>query len=165
MTFIEHNREPGKPRAIDTVYKGYKFRSRLEARWAVFLSHSPDRWVYEMEGYQLESGWYLPDFTIFDAKSGKLKMFIEVKPGPRPDLSELIGSPEIAKIHELSRANKNVSVDIVYGDPYDVAEDLDQMLTTSEFSPLARSFRNSPNATRQAALAARQARFEHGAQP
>lgn len=23
--------------AIETVYNGYKFRSRLEARWAVFL--------------------------------------------------------------------------------------------------------------------------------
>lgn len=24
-------------KAIDTVYKGYRFRSRLEARWAVFF--------------------------------------------------------------------------------------------------------------------------------
>lgn len=24
-------------KAIDTIYKGYKFRSRLEARWAVFF--------------------------------------------------------------------------------------------------------------------------------
>ena len=24
-------------KAIDTVYNGYKFRSRLEARWAVFF--------------------------------------------------------------------------------------------------------------------------------
>ena len=24
-------------KAIETVYKGYRFRSRLEARWAVFF--------------------------------------------------------------------------------------------------------------------------------
>lgn len=47
---------------IETKYKGYRFRSRLEARWAVFFDELEWEWRYETEGYQLESGYYLPDF-------------------------------------------------------------------------------------------------------
>ena len=36
---------------IETVYKGFKFRSRLEARWAVFFDACGVRWEYEPEGY------------------------------------------------------------------------------------------------------------------
>jgi hypothetical protein len=51
-------------KAIETSYKGYRFRSRLEARWAVFLDAIGARWDYEPEGYELPSGWYLPDFFV-----------------------------------------------------------------------------------------------------
>lgn len=40
-------------RAIDTKYKGYRFRSRLEARWAVFFDALGVRWEYEPEGFDL----------------------------------------------------------------------------------------------------------------
>lgn len=40
-------------KAIQTVYKGYKFRSRLEARWAVFFDALGITWQYEKEGYEL----------------------------------------------------------------------------------------------------------------
>jgi hypothetical protein len=49
---------------IETVYKGYRFRSRLEARWAVFLDSCGLRWDYEREGYDLDGIWYLPDFWV-----------------------------------------------------------------------------------------------------
>jgi hypothetical protein len=50
-------------KAIETQYKGYKFRSRLEARWAVFFDALGIEWEYEHEGYDLgKLGWYLPDF-------------------------------------------------------------------------------------------------------
>jgi hypothetical protein len=49
-------------RAIETRYKGYRFRSRLEARWAVFFDALGLRWEYEPEGFELPSGRYLPDF-------------------------------------------------------------------------------------------------------
>lgn len=50
---------------IETVYKGYRFRSRLEARWAVFLDQADIPWEYEKQGYRLTDGsWYLPDFWI-----------------------------------------------------------------------------------------------------
>ena len=41
---------------IETVYKGYKFRSRLEARWAVFFEEMGLDWSYEVEGFNLPSG-------------------------------------------------------------------------------------------------------------
>lgn len=40
--------------AIETYYNGYRFRSRLEARWAVFFDTMGIEWRYETEGYILE---------------------------------------------------------------------------------------------------------------
>lgn len=52
-------------RAIETMYRGYRFRSRLEARWAVFFDALPVQWEYEKEGYVISSGAsYLPDFWL-----------------------------------------------------------------------------------------------------
>lgn len=61
---------------IETRYKGYRFRSRLEARWAVFFDALGVKWEYEKEGYDLgDAGWYLPDFWLPD-----FDCFVEVKP-------------------------------------------------------------------------------------
>ncbi len=75
-------------KAIETHYQGCRFRSRLEARWAVFFDALGIPWEYEKEGYDLgEAGWYLPDFWLpqqqcfFEAKGSaadfttKLKAF------------------------------------------------------------------------------------------
>jgi hypothetical protein len=60
-------------RSIETSYAGHKMRSRLEARWAVFMdgkalgTHPPMwlPWRYEVEGVMLPGrGPYLPDFLI-----------------------------------------------------------------------------------------------------
>ena len=52
-------------KAIETEYNGYKFRSRLEARWAVFLDALGVDYEYEPEGFELPSGKrYLPDFKV-----------------------------------------------------------------------------------------------------
>jgi hypothetical protein len=50
---------------IETKYKGYRFRSRLEARWAVFFDALGVPYEYEKEGFDLgKTGWYLPDFWL-----------------------------------------------------------------------------------------------------
>jgi len=55
----------GEIKAIETQYKGYRFRSRLEARWAVFFDACGVKWEYEPEGYDLGDGLlYLPDFLL-----------------------------------------------------------------------------------------------------
>ena len=50
---------------IETYYNGYRFRSRLEARWAVFFDAIGMQYEYEPEGF---IGWnglcYLPDFYL-----------------------------------------------------------------------------------------------------
>jgi hypothetical protein len=67
-------------RAIETRYKGYRFRSRLEARWAVFFDAVGLRFEYEKEGFHLPSGrLYLPDFWL-----PSLGCWAEIKPTPDP---------------------------------------------------------------------------------
>jgi ribosomal protein S27AE len=66
-------------KAIETTYKGYRFRSRLEARWAVFFDAIGIKWEYEPEGFELANGTrYLPDFRTSTA-DGRHKYY-EVKP-------------------------------------------------------------------------------------
>jgi hypothetical protein len=74
-------------RPIETLYRGYRFRSRLEARWAVFFHTLGVPWEYEPEGFVLPTGeWYLPDFRI-QLVGGPL--WAEVKPrGANTDLFE-----------------------------------------------------------------------------
>ena len=53
-----------KIKAIETRYRGYRFRSRLEARWAVFFSCLGLKWEYEPEGFDIDGVFYLPDFRV-----------------------------------------------------------------------------------------------------
>lgn len=62
-------------KAIETEYKGRRFRSRLEARWAVLFDNLGIKWIYEPEGFILENNIkYLPDFYLPD-----LDIWVEVK--------------------------------------------------------------------------------------
>lgn len=63
-------------KAIETMYDGHRFRSRAEARWAVFFNAVGWRYEYEKEGYDLRGRWYLPDFFLPD-----LGFWLEVKGG------------------------------------------------------------------------------------
>lgn len=63
-------------KAIETHYNGYRFRSRLEARWAVFFDHAHIKYEYEPQGFELEDGTkYLPDFYL-----PEYDYYVEVKP-------------------------------------------------------------------------------------
>ena len=85
-----------KIRAIETVYDGYRFRSRLEARWAVFFNALGIEYEYEKEGYDLgEHGWYLPDFWL-----PQVQMWAEVKAGP-------LNESELAKLEALVLMTKH----------------------------------------------------------
>lgn len=66
----------GELKAVDTEYKGYRFRSRLEARWAVFFDAMQIQYEYEPEGFRVgEAQAYLPDFFLPD-----LSTYVEIKP-------------------------------------------------------------------------------------
>ena len=76
--------------AIETRYKGYRFRSRLEARWAVFLDALGVRYDYEKEGFDLDdAGYYLPDFWLPD-----LRLWVEIK-GSEPTWDETRKAQEL----------------------------------------------------------------------
>lgn len=85
-------------KAIETRYAGYRFRSRLEARWAVFFGELGIKYLYEPEGYRFEDGTtYLPDFYLPDSKQ-----YFEVK-GVLSDKDE-------HKIKSLIAAGEKVAV-------------------------------------------------------
>ncbi len=84
---------------IETKYSGYKFRSRLEARWAVFFDAAGIKYQYEPEGYLIgfDKKPYLPDFFLPDSKT-----WVEVK--------------GVFTINEFNRLTK--AVDYGQGLPY-----------------------------------------------
>lgn len=82
------------PQAIPTHYGRCHFRSRLEARWAVFFDTLDLPWEYEREGYELPSGRYLPDFWL-----PLVNMWAEVKP-------EKLNGAEQTKAIELAIATR-----------------------------------------------------------
>lgn len=51
-------------RPIPTKYRGVTYRSRVEARWAVFFEAMGWAATYEQEGLDLDGVWYLPDFWL-----------------------------------------------------------------------------------------------------
>lgn len=67
-------------KAIETEYNGYRFRSRLEARWAVFFDAMGIKYEYEPEGYEYwetedSSLRWLPDFRLPEENN----LLVEVK--------------------------------------------------------------------------------------
>jgi hypothetical protein len=58
------------------------FRSRLEARWAVFFDGLELKWEYEPQGFDADGTLYLPDFALFAALG---TVWAEVKPGWHTD--------------------------------------------------------------------------------
>lgn len=74
--------------AIETYHAGHRFRSRLEARWAVVFDSLDIRWEYEPQGYRIgeQRRPYLPDFYLPD-----LGWWVEVKGEERRlDISLLV---------------------------------------------------------------------------
>jgi hypothetical protein len=74
--------------AIDTLYKGNYFRSRLEARWAYFFDSVGMGYEYEVEGFKNSNGeCYLPDFFLPKCYMRSLRpgVYVEIKPESYPD--------------------------------------------------------------------------------
>jgi hypothetical protein len=86
-------------KAVPTVYRGIRMRSRLEARWAAFFDLCNWRWRYEP---YLLPGW-LPDFELKMFGSAFPTVLVEVKPicffGDPSFWGAELDHPEIAKIH------------------------------------------------------------------
>lgn len=153
------------PTPIETVYKGYRFRSRLEARWAVFFDVLRWTWEYEREGYDLGlAGWYLPDFWV---KPQEEACWIEIKP-------VMPTEQECAKCAALCEATR-LEVFLFSGVPGDEVIQAWQWSETevrviheqwegSLFQDTqSKGYANAKYVLMFAINAARSARFEHGA--
>jgi hypothetical protein len=94
-------REQERLNGIPTEYAGTRFRSRLEAGWAITLDRYGIRWEYEPELVTLPSGaGYLPDFRL-----PQLATVIEAK-GPH--------GQRLEKTREYAQASPGVIVIIGY---------------------------------------------------
>jgi hypothetical protein len=65
-------------KAIETRAYGCRFRSRTEARFAVFLTEAGFDWEYEPEGFELSAGRYLCDFRVTGPNG--VTVWVEIKP-------------------------------------------------------------------------------------
>ena len=105
---------PGWEKAarMDSLGEGYLFRSRLEARWAVFFDAMGIEWEYEPEGIVLSDGTnYLPDFYL-----PHFHCYFEVK------RRSIKGTPEEERV--ISKISNGEYTDswagmICFGDPMD----------------------------------------------
>ena len=96
-----------KIKAIETYYNGYRFRSRVEARWAIFFDKVGIEYQYESEGFDMDEIRYLPDFYI-----PSLNRWFEIKGKP-------LSVEEIKKCEEfcLRMDNENIKYSILIGVP------------------------------------------------
>jgi hypothetical protein len=85
---------------IPTRYAGVTFRSRTEARWAVFWDCLEVEWFYEYEGFGLPSGNYVPDFWLPGVAAG---IWVEIKGGPPEGLARRL-------VAELAAAGQTVAL-------------------------------------------------------
>ena len=166
---------------IETCYGGCRFRSRLEARWAIFFDAVGLKYEYEVEGFEMNGIRYLPDFYI-----PSLNRWFEIKAKPLDEyemkkceefcfnidnenikFSVLIGSPEAVRID-----NYVGILEYVWEWPSEIYPENIRMLAPIElsekeyYSRFMRGLWIVPNVTEKelamAAIMAKQARFEFG---
>jgi hypothetical protein len=156
-------------KAIETRYKGYRFRSRLEARWAVFFDTLGIKWEYEVEGFELkDAGRYLPDFWLPDFWSVNDGLWVEIKPRDPSFNDELSAQHKMMCLIEESKGTGY----IFRGQPIDEDGTYYFFNTKHQCAKEGTHDSGEPWNTafhsftiHHAYRAARSARFEHGEQP
>jgi len=162
----------GNMQAIETHYNGYRYRSRMEARWAIFFDAMNIQWQYELEGYILGNRSYLPDFFL-----PTVEMYGEVKPKPfnarekavAKQLARESGKPVLMLIdvpdfkpYNAYQPDTWKSSEIIIMDYFLVSKFLPKRFPASNFiTSLLGYGDNYANAVNEA----RSARFEYGYTP
>ena len=93
-------------KAIETVYNGYRFRSRLEASWAAFFDIM--EWGWDYEPIDLD-GW-IPDFAI---RAIGDPIYVEVKPISWPaydDFDAIVGATDIPELNKIKSLRREVLI-------------------------------------------------------
>lgn len=176
--------------AIETQYRGYRFRSRLEARWAVFFDAMGIKWVYEPEGFNIDGLYYLPDFLL-----PQISTYAEVKPHGLSDEeirkvnalalesgSKVIMLVDVPNDSEIYVVADPCTVESAFGNQQgleDALNDDDNYIILSknrtrclfyddngaDLLKVASGSRKPHSAFKRAVEIARSARFEHGESP
>ena len=130
---------------IETEYKSYCFRSRLESRWAIWMDALGIEWQYEVEGFDLgPAGYYLPDFWLPTDN-----FWLEIKPTFPP-----ITIKDQIKIDTLDANPISPGLGILVG-----------IGLPDKQEEIRRFWRFSEEEFGKAAKIAKQARFEFGQTP
>lgn len=165
---------------IETTYNGYRFRSRLEARWAVFFDAMGIKYEYEPQGVVFEDGTkYLPDFLLYVRHRSYTDEW-------EPVYAEVKGVMGAKDLHKISLLSKHHPVIVLGNLPADCDEynwhfheDLHfhsyHFMDGDSYCAVFSDYNNIPwicgfdheewdggVAMNRGLLKARQARFEHG---
>lgn len=136
---------------IETIYKGYRFRSRLEARWAVFMDACGADWEYEPEGIlavsyaelepdfdeegnvireyptQTYSTCYLPDFVVHNVKHvhlGRGGSGASYEPDYGDVYIEVKGKPTLDDVLKIKDSVLSSFMDEIEGQDWEVLTDI-----------------------------------------
>lgn len=102
-----------------TWYNNYFFRSKLEAKWAVFFDLMKIKWSYEPEQFTCDDGsqytpdFYLPEVFLRDEKRG---LYLEIKPSSYRS--------ERTYLDRITSALKDSQLVLLVGDPIDAIIDV-----------------------------------------
>lgn len=107
--------------AKPTTYNGYLFRSKLEAKWAVFFDLIGVPYMYEPEAFRCKDGsQYTPDFYLPESflrgQSGK-RLYMEIKP---IGFTTHYGPENDRYIKRIASSLPNDNLCLFVGEPYDL---------------------------------------------
>lgn len=101
---------------IKTVYNGYLFKSKLEAKWAAFFDSMGIAFEYEPDAFAVNGGWYTPDFYVPELYIGNTDVrgaYVEIKP--------ISWEFDMDYYKKMSAALRNKNLVLFAGEPYDFA--------------------------------------------
>lgn len=175
--------------AIETRWNGWRFRSRLEARWAVYFADLGLEFQYEVISYQMGEVLYLPDFWL-----PQVGLWAEVKPhefdaeeltkvdrlvrGTDDGAILLIGPPDFKTYATINKATHCGQSELIWGDVlisnyHNYPRDEHRFYSSTEFAgegqgpfdiPDDAAGRWARDEIAHAIHCARSARFEHDEQ-
>ena len=170
-------------KAIETRYQGCRFRSRLEARWAVFFDAAGIKWIYEQEGFVINGKPYLPDFYLPELGYFEVKGRYEFDDQLMQQFANEIGEPLFMAFEEIPipKCGKGYLKTFLpkspsaggmmcwgYNDMFLVCDECRKITVQNEVYDTMKG--NCCEGAREmsidlALISAREARFEHGEAP
>lgn len=111
-----------KAKAVPTIYKWTKFRSKLEAKWACFFDVCGVDWEYEPTTFDLGDGIrYEPDFLFHKVDGMREEVWVEIK--------EFMTGEDAEKIKRFREAGNTI---VVFG-RFPISNNIEEIDRNMEF--------------------------------